>query len=189
MPEKSGEVRGVQLPPRALDCERETGADERARRVAREVGEACDPARLVELGELDCKRDAGRNQRGPEHRKRSALARGEKPREAGAERQVQQDVRGDVAAGRAGMRQFAEALERARAREREAERIERAERDQEHDEGEQAAGGPAVVGDHALTRAGPSGAGRGSPRRAGRESARAAGARARANRARRARGS
>lgn len=83
----------------------------------------------------------------------------------------------------------AEALERARARKREAERIERAERDQEHDEREQAAGDPAVVRDHPLTRAGRSAAARGSPRRAGRGSARAAGARARASRARLARGS
>ena len=189
MAQEPGEMRDVQPSPRARDRERKAGAEECARRVAGEVGEARDPARLVELGELDREREAGRDQRCAEHRERGTVARGEKPGEAGAERQVQEDVRGDVAARRAGMRQFAEALERARAREREAEGIERAERDQEHDDREQPAGDPAVVRDHALTRAGPSAAGRGSPRRAGRGSARVAGVRARARRARRARGS
>ena len=113
MAQESREVRGVQLPPRARDREREAGAGERAHRVAGEVGEARDPARLVELGELDRERERRpRSASPPSTASAAPVARGEEPGEAGAERQVQQDVRGDVAARRAGLRQLAEALER-----------------------------------------------------------------------------
>ena len=183
MPQEARKTGGVQVPACARDREREPGTGERPERVAGEVGEARDAPRLEELRGLDREGERGGDQRRREHRDRAVEARGEEPREAGAEREVQQHVRGDVAARRAGRRQRAEPRERLRLPDRKAERIEQAEDDQEHDHREEGEGGDAaVVRDHALTRAARSGETRG-PRRPRARECRATGRRGAAARA------
>jgi hypothetical protein len=189
VPQEPREGRFLQAAARARDREREHGPEEGTGRVGGEVREARDAARLVELGELDGEGEGRGEERRAEDGEGRPAPRVDQPGEAGAEGEVQQDVRGDVAARRPGPRQLREPLEGSRAGEREAERVQRSERDQEDDRREQPAGDAPVVRDHALTRGGPRAAGPGSPRRAARGNDRAAGARARASRARRARGS
>ena len=135
--QESREARRVQVAARTRDREREAGAGERACGVAGEVGQARNAPRFEELRGLDRERERGADQGGGGHRERGAQARGDQPGEAGAERDVQEHVRGDVAARRAGPRQGAKSRQLFGALEREAERIERAEDDQETDDGEQ----------------------------------------------------
>ena len=95
------------MPARARERKRQAGASECAHGVAGKVRKARDSPGLVELGELDRvgerRRDEGRRHDGES----AAESRRDEPGEAGAEREVEQDVCGDVASRHAGLRQLA----------------------------------------------------------------------------------